>query len=66
MFLPILLLASNQIISSYQKKKWIDFKDLNCFTGLKLAMIDNVPARFGSLIDHTEFEASQNYFVKCL
>lgn len=29
-------------------------------------MIDKVPARFGSLIDHTEFEVSQNYFAKFL
>lgn len=66
MFLPILLLASNQKISFYQKKEWIDFKDLNSFTGLKLAMTDNVPAMFGSLIDNTELEVSLNYFTKCL
>lgn len=29
-------------------------------------MIDNVPASFGSLIDDTEFEVSQNYFAKYL
>lgn len=34
--------------------------------GLKLPMIDNVPASFGSLIDHTDFEVSQNYFAKYL
>lgn len=34
--------------------------------GIKLPMIDNVPASFGSLIDHTDFEVSQNYFTKCL
>lgn len=29
-------------------------------------MIDNVPGRFGSLIDYTEFEVSKNYFAKYL
>lgn len=65
-FLPILPLASNQIIPPYEKKKWSDFKDLTSFTGLQLPKIDNVTARFGSLIDHTEFELFQNYFAKYL
>lgn len=29
-------------------------------------MIDNMLARFGSLIDHTGFEVSRKYFAKCL
>lgn len=66
MFLPSSPLASNQIIVSYQKEKWTDFKDLTSFMGIELPVIDNVPARFGSLIDDTEFEVSQNYFAKYL